>query len=329
MLTLFKWIRIHPHFFYLLAIIASPYSFASQNDAISPIVPSSVDLEKAKLGKQLFEDKVFSKDNSLSCASCHALPKAGCDNLPTYIGLHKKPGLLNTPTVLNASLNFRQFWDGRVKSLENVIDDHIENETVFANNWPKIEASVKSSTEYTGLFKTLYSSSNANADMIKNALVNYLNVLYTPDSPFDKFLQGDKSALSSEAQKGYELFQQYGCITCHQGPNIGGNLFQPLGIYKNYFADKGYLTHADLGRFNVTKREQDKFVFKVPSLRNIALTGPYLHDGSVKTLDEVVKIMGTYQVGQEIPNYDIPFIVKFLESLSGKIPESLNEQDKK
>ncbi len=274
-----------------------------------------IDPEKIELGKKLFQEPLFSKSLSASCASCHQLNNAGVDNLPQYIGMEKKPGQVNTPSVFNASLNFLQFWDGRAQSIEDVINDHVKDETILANTWPTIVQEISQNSIYAADFKKIYPS-GVTQDNIINALNVYIDNLVTPNSNFDRFLKGDKSALSNEAQKGYRLFRKYGCITCHQGANLGGNLHQKLGIYKDYFADKAPLKKADYGYYNVTGKEDDKFVFKVPSLRNISRTGPYLHDGSVKTLPEMIHIMGIYQVGQPLRNDEVHAIAQFLQTFS-------------
>lgn len=300
----------------LSQISVSTLCFATQNDAIQPITEAPITNEnKVTLGKDLFNDPLFSRDKTLSCASCHSLNKGGTDNLARYIGLDKREGQFNTPTIFNSSLNFKQFWDARASTLGEAIDDHVASSTIFGNTWADIVHRVKENSAYTTAFAHIYKK-EINQHTIKDALTAYINTLSTPHSPFDRFLQGDTKALSNDAQKGYQLFKKYGCITCHQGPNMGGNLIMRLGIYKEYYPTQKTPTTADLGLFNITGKEEDKYAFKVPTLRNIALTAPYLHDGSIKTLDEVIKIMGVYQVGQPIPNSDIPYIVKFLESLT-------------
>lgn len=310
------------HFLALVALINAPIcaSQHSQSTAIMPIpAPPIMAPEKVSLGKRLYNEGLFSKNNSLSCNSCHIVKHGGVDNLPKYIGMNKVVGLYNTPTVLNASLNFRQFWNGRSKSLEDVIDDHLKDPTIFANTWENVIQKIKENPEILKALNDAYPQ-GISVDTIKDALVTYQNSLLTPDSAFDLFLKGNKSSLSEDAQKGYQLFKSYGCITCHQGPGVGGNLYQKLGIYSDYFATKTNITKADLGLYNLTGKEEDKYVFKVPSLRNVTLTGPYLHDGSAATLEEVIALMGIYQVGQPVQPFDIPYIIKFLQSLSGKLP---------
>ncbi|MGE3319949.1 MAG: cytochrome-c peroxidase [Candidatus Berkiella sp.] len=301
----------------------SGHVFAQQSSAIMPIeLPEQTDPAKVALGKKLFQDTLFSKNNTSSCASCHQLKNAGVDKLPRYIGINKASGPVNTPTVFNSSLNFQQFWDGRADTIADAINDHVKDKTIFDNNWPEIAKRISSNSSYKSDFNSIYSG-NIDGTTISNALTVYIENLVTPNSSFDRYLKGEKSALSNDALKGYRLFRKYGCIACHQGPNIGGNLYQPLGIYKNYFADKGVIEKADYGLFNVTGKEEDKFVFKVPSLRNISLTGPYLHDGSVKTLPEVIQIMGVYQVGQPIRTDDANLIAQFLQSLTASPDKEL------
>lgn len=297
-------------------ICLSGSTIAAPNSAAIP-VPMAPGIEPAKieLGKKLFQEHVFSKNLSTSCASCHQLGNSGVDNLPRYIGMEKKPGQVNTPSVFNANLNFLQFWDGRAKTIEDVINDHVIDETVFANTWPTIVQEISQNNLYAEDFKQSYPNGVTQENII-NALKIYIDNLVTPNSSFDRYLKGDKTALSNEAQKGYRLFRKYGCITCHQGPNLGGNLHQKLGIYKDYFADKGTLKKEDYGYYNVTGKEDDKFVFKVPSLRNISRTGPYLHDGSVKTLPEMIQIMAIYQVGQPLRNDEVNAIAQFLQTFS-------------
>jgi len=308
-LLLFLGLYIHP-------------AYALESDAIQTITLEKESNDSQALvdfGEKLYTSKLFSKSKSQSCASCHDFDKGGCDHLPTYQGIDHKPGQYNTPTIFNASLNFRQFWNGRAENLAQAIDDHVLDNTIFDNSWKNIVESMKGDETLVSLHNQSFSQSFSK-DTIQKALTAYINRLLTPNSPFDRYLDGDTTAMSPEAIAGYELFQKYGCNTCHQGPNMGGNLFQKMGIYKDYFNDKGVINEADLGLFNVTHKEEDKYVFKVPSLRNISKTAPYMHDGQIDTLEKMVEIMGIYQVGQTIPSYDIPLIVKFLESLNGDIP---------
>lgn len=298
-------------------------AMAMENDAIVPIEPSKTNESTQKIadfGEHLYNSKLFSKSKSQSCASCHDFDKGGCDNLSTYQQIDDTPGQYNTPTIFNSSLNFRQFWNGRADDIAQAINDHVMDNTVFDNHWPKIIESMNSDETLVSLHNQAFSQA-LSKESVQQALTIYIEQLLTPNSPFDRYLKGDKTAMSDDAIQGYQLFQKYGCNTCHQGPNMGGNLYQKMGIYKNYFDDKGVVTEADLGLFNVTHKEEDKYIFKVPSLRNVSRTAPYMHDGQIDTLEEMVEIMGVYQVGQAIPSYDVPLIVKFLEALNGENPK--------
>lgn len=307
----------------ITATSMSCHVMAAQSISSMPVpVPQLTEHDKIELGKTLFHEPLFAKNLSASCASCHQLKNSGVDNLTRYLTINKTSGSLNTPSVFNASLNFRQFWNGRAKTIADAIDDHVADETVFANNWPEIVQKISDNSLYTTSFKKVYPN-GVTKDNINNALTVYIESLLTPNSAFDRFLKGDKTALSNDELKGYRLFRKYGCVSCHQGPNMGGNLYQRLGVYKNYFADKGITGKADFGLFNVTGKEEDKHVFKVPSLRNISLTGPYLHNGSVKTLPEMIQIMGIYQVGQPIRTEDANMIALFLQSLNAKPEKAL------
>jgi cytochrome c peroxidase len=185
------------------------------------------------------------------------------------------------------------------------------------SSWEEIIPKLKKNSEYQAIFDRLYKD-GITEDNIKNAIVTFEHSLVTPNSRFDKFLMGDKNALNSEEKQGYDLFKEYGCVSCHQGVNIGGNLFQNFGVIGDYFKDRGNLTKADLGLFNVTGKEEDCYFFKVPSLRNISLTPPYFHDGSAKTLEQAVRVMGKYQLGRQLSQNDTDLIIKFLNTLNGE-----------
>lgn len=312
-------------YFFILLLSSFCISIASvaqqQSEPILPIIPDPTEQNplKINLGKDLYRDPLFSLTHADSCNSCHNINRGGIDNLTRYIGIYNKMGSLNTPTIFNTHLNFRQFWNGRAKDLDAVIEDHLQDPTIFKNNWQTVLKRIEGSPQLMNEFNQAYGKKPGKAE-VKDALINYIETLTTPRSRFDLYLQGDTKALSPRAIKGYNLFKSYGCITCHQGPNIGGNLYQRLGVYKDYYKDKKNIQKADYGLFLLTGVESDRYVFKVPSLRNITTTGPYLHDGSAKTLREVIQIMGVYQVGQVIPPYDVTLIMEFMESLTGNVP---------
>lgn len=294
----------------------------NNHKAIVPISAVEIsDKEKLALGQKLFFEKSFSFSETHACASCHDLNKGGADTLETFSGHNNRSGTINTPTIYNVRYNFRQFWDGRAKTLASVITDHIEDKHIFNQEWENIIQRLQKISDYSQAFSTLYTN-GINQQNIEDALITYVNSLVTPNAPFDRYLQGEENAISAEAINGYQLFMDYGCISCHQGPNIGGNLYQKMGIYEDYFESKRIINETDLGRYNITNREEDVLVFKVPSLRNIALTGPYLHDGSAKTLTDAIHKMAVYQVGQQIPNHEVSDIIAFLNTLTGDQPKT-------
>jgi cytochrome c peroxidase len=287
------------------------------NEPITPIKASSKELTaKQRLGKTLFHEKGLSKDGSVSCASCHDLNTGGVDGLITSIGINSQKGPINSPTVYNSSLNFVQFWDGRAKDLKEQAAGPVTNPLEMGADWNDVIVFLKSKPEYVVAFKRHYNG-DISKETVTDAIAVFEETLVTP-SPFDAYLLGDENAISNDAKRGYRLFKSYGCTACHNGPNVGGGLFMKMGLASDYFKGRGgELTEADLGRYNVTKQEADKHVFKVPTLRNIALTAPYFHDGSVDSLSKAVKIMGKVQLNRDIPPQDVAAIVAFLESLTG------------
>ncbi|MCI0539388.1 MAG: cytochrome-c peroxidase [Verrucomicrobiales bacterium] len=291
---------------------------ARTREPIRPIPQTiSVNPAKVSLGKKLFHDPVLSRDRTVACASCHALDKGGTDQRARSIGVNNSEGPINAPTVFNSAFNFKQFWDGRAETLEDQVDGPTQAALEMGANWEEVLSRLKSSSEYVAAFKQAYPDGIQHKN-VKDAIAEFERSLITPNSPFDRYLRGDDKALTDDEKEGYRKFKAYGCITCHQGVNVGGNMFQPLGLLGDYFADRGGETKVDLGRFNVTGKEEDKYTFKVPSLRNVALTGPYFHDASAKTLEEAVATMAKYQLGRELPPKDLEQIVLFLKSLTGE-----------
>lgn len=287
-----------------------------------PLLPiqASSDLNPAKvaLGRQLFHDPRLSRDNSISCASCHDLSRGGVDGQVRSIGVSRRAGGINAPTVFNAALNFRQFWDGRSPTLEDQVAGPIHNPVEMDSSWSEVIAKLRQDARLESQFIALYKSPPS-AVTVQDAIAEFERSLITP-SRLDRWLQGDDDALTPQELAGYELFKRHGCPACHQGANVGGNMFQRFGVMQDYFADKKEITPADLGRYNVTGREEDRHVFKVPSLRNVARTAPYFHDGSAATLEEAVSQMGRFQLGVELPRQDVQLIVTFLRALNGEVP---------
>ncbi|HEU4577483.1 MAG TPA: cytochrome c peroxidase [Polyangiaceae bacterium] len=269
------------------------------------------------LGSRLFHDPLLSGDGTVSCASCHDLAQGGDDGRARSRGAGGKEGVINAPTVLNAALNPSQFWDGRARTLEDQIDGPIQHPLEMAGDWASVERKLGANAQYTALFQAAFAAAPSRQG-VKQAIASFERTLITLDAPFDLWLDGDASALSAAQREGYELFKSAGCVACHQGQNAGGNMYQSFGVFGNYFEDRGNITEVDYGRYNVTKVEEDRFVFRVPSLRNVELTAPYFHDGSAKTLPDAVKVMIKYQLGKELAEDQVGKLVEFLKSLTGR-----------
>ena len=280
--------------------------------------PPTLNQRIVALGKELFHDKRLSADETVSCASCHDLARGGIDQKARSTGVGGLQGNINAPTVYNAALNFVQFWDGRSKTLEEQVLGPIQNPKEMGMEINKALQKIAAVPHYAEEFNFLFKAPPS-AENLAVAIATFERSLLTPNAPFDRFLKGEKTAISAEVLEGYNLFKSYGCVACHQGNNIGGNMFQKFGIMGNYFADRGNVEEADFGLYNVTRKESDKHVFKVPSLRNVALTAPYFHEVSAATLDSAVRTMGKYQLGRELNNEEVHLLVEFLNSLTGEI----------
>ena len=308
----------------LVFALALSTPFASGARADEPIrpIPSAVAVDPAKveLGRALFHDTLLSKDDTVSCASCHDLASGGADGLQRSIGIEGELGLVNSPTVFNSGLNFKQFWDGRANTLEDQIDGPVQSSFEMGSLWPDVIAKLYRDPRYPKLFKEIYPD-GINRKNVKNSIAEFIRSLITPNGRFDRWLNGDAAALSAQEVRGYELFKDYGCVSCHQGANVGGNMFQVFGVLNDYFKRRGDITEADFGRFNITGNEEDRHAFKVPSLRMAALTPPYLHDGSAETLRDAVDIMFEFQLGREAPSEDKEAIVAFIKTLVGESRE--------
>jgi cytochrome c peroxidase len=308
----------------LLAAVAAWTSLAATAAPLldEPIQPVPLTLKqdpaRADIGRQLFRDTRLSGNGRISCASCHDLSKGGGDGRDRSVGLHGGLTSVNAPTVLNAALNFKQFWNGRAESLEAQADHVMQNPVEMGSKWEEVVQKVSQDPKYKAAFAASYKDGVTKAN-IQNAIATFERTLITPNSRFDKYLRGDANAISAAEKAGYAKFKQYGCVACHQGVNVGGNMFQKFGVMGDYFAKRGNPTQADLGRYLITKVESDKYVFKVPSLRNIALTAPYFHDASAKTLDEAVDIMFRYQLGRVASKEDKEAIIRFLNTLTGEL----------
>lgn len=285
-------------------------------DALLPLpAMPPLSAQKVALGERLFSEKRLSADNSLACASCHDLARGGVDRLPVSVGVGGKTGPINAPTVFNAALNFAQFWDGRAATLEEQAAGPIHNPLEMASSWAEVIPKLQQDAAYREAFARLYPGRGIGAETIVDAIAAFERTLFT-ESRFDRFLRGDASALDALERAGYRQFLDYGCASCHQGALVGGNMYQRFGVINDYFAGRT-ASKADLGRYNVTGREEDRHVFKVPSLRNVAVTPPYFHDASVASLDEAVVVMAKYQLGRSLPADDVKAISAFLRALTG------------
>jgi len=296
------------------ALAAEP---AGRQEPITPIpLDLKLDARKVALGKRMFHDPQLSHGSKLSCAHCHNLAKGGMDGLPRSVGATGKEFNVNTPTVFNSGLNFRQFWDGRVATLEDHIDFHSKNPCDMGSTWDEVIVTLNSDASYRRDFEAIYLEA-PNKTAVKDAVATFERSLTTPNGKFDRYLRGDKQALSGNELAGYELFKSLGCISCHQGQNVGGNMYEKLGIIDDYFAHRGNVQEADFGRYNFSGIEEQRYEFRVPSLRNVALTAPYFHDASAATLEQAVAIMAKYQLGVDLSRDEIGRIVMFLNTLTG------------
>jgi len=279
---------------------------------------ADVDPAKAALGERLYHDTRLSGDNTISCASCHDLAKGGTDQQVVSDGIGGQKGGINSPTTYNAALNFAQFWDGRAATLEAQADGPPNNPVEMGSNWTPITEKLVKDKAFVKEFTAAYPE-GVNKTTVTHAIAEFERTLLTPNSKFDKYLKGDQAALTADEKHGYEVFQEKGCATCHVGELLGGKSYEVMGRRADYFmARGGKLTDADNGRYNVTKDEKDRHAFKVPTLRNVARTFPYLHDGSKKTLREAVDAMAVYQVGEPLSEKEAQDVVEFLETLTGE-----------
>ena len=305
----------------VLATYAIPDDVVLSNEPIKPIpLEHGQDMAKVALGEKLFHDTRLSGDNTISCASCHGLETGGVDRLQFSVGIEGKQGHINAPTVFNSGYNFVQFWDGRAGSLEEQAAGPVTNPIEMGAQWPDVLTKLAADTAYKQDFAKLYKD-GLTKDNVLDAIATFERSLITPNSPFDRYLRGDRNALSKLELEGYEKFKQYGCHACHQGANVGGNMYQLFGVLNNYFEKRGNITAEDMGRYNVTGRESDRHVFKVPSLRMARDTAPYLHDGTAETLRDAVDVMFEFQLGITAPDEDKEAIVAFIESLAGEYKE--------
>lgn len=292
---------------------------ALKGEPIQPLpLKVSVDPQKIALGKKLFHDPLLSADNTMSCSSCHDLTKGGTDQAKVATGIKGQQGPINSPSVYNAMYNLAQFWDGRAKDLQAQAAGPVANPGEMGEQWDHVVSKLTQVSEYKTAFDSLYGQQSLTKDTVTDAIAGYEQSLVTPNSRFDKYLRGDKAILTSNEMAGYDLFK-INCASCHNGPAVGGLSYEKMGVKQDYFKLRGGpLTETDNGRFNVTKDEKDRHFFKVPVLRNVELTFPYFHDGSVANLAEAVRIMGKVQKNKNFTEEETNNIVAFLKTLTGE-----------
>ncbi|ABA57764.1 Cytochrome c peroxidase [Nitrosococcus oceani ATCC 19707] len=276
--------------------------------------------ERIELGKWLYFDPRLSKSWLISCNTCHNLALGGVDLEETSIGHGWAKGPRNAPTVLNSVFNIAQFWDGRAEDLQAQAKGPVQAGVEMNNTPERVEQTLKSIPEYVQRFRKAFpgDSNPVTFDNMADAIEAFEATLLTPGSPFDKYLNGDSQALSKAQKKGLKLFMNKGCSTCHNGINVGGGSYHPFGVVEK--PGSKILPEADKGRFVVTETASDKYVFKVPSLRNIELTPPYFHSGQVWDLEQAVAIMGSSQLGIKLSRNETAAIVTFLKTLTGEQP---------
>ena len=289
---------------------------AVAKEPIEPIAPpKEINLAQAELGKKLYFDPRLSKSGFISCNSCHNLSMGGTDNLKTSIGHNWHKGPINAPTVLNSSMNVAQFWDGRAADLKEQAGGPIANPGEMAFTHTLAVDMLQSIPGYVNEFELVFDTDEITIDHVTQAIAEFEKTLVTPNSRFDQWLLGDKDALNAKEEAGYKLFKESGCAGCHNGAAVGGNTFQKMGVIEPYKS-----TSPAEGRSAVTGKDADRFMFKVPTLRNVELTYPYFHDGEAETLTEAVDIMGRLQLGKKFNDEENAKIVAFLKTLTGDQP---------
>ena len=311
-------------------LVASAVLVAHQALAVEPIhpvpPPPAADPRIVALGERLFHDPRLSRTGEISCASCHVLAEGGDDGEVISTGIDGEKGEINSPTVFNAGLYVAQFWDGRAETLDDQIDGPVQNPIEMGSMWPEVTDRLYGDAAIAAEFDALYppdrDGDTITRDTIKRTIATFVRSLHTTGSRFDRWLAGDENALSARELEGYRWFKHYGCHSCHQGAAVGGNFFQVFGVLNDsqYFRERGNITKADRGRFNITGNRADMHAFKVPSLRMVVHTAPYLHDGSAKTLRDAVDAMFTHQLGRTAPDHHKEAIIDFLYTLAGTHP---------
>lgn len=272
------------------------------------------DLAKAQLGQRLFFDPILSRDRSIACVSCHDFTKGGADPRNVSSGVGGAQGKMQAPTVLNAVFNLAQFWNGRAATLEDQAMGPIHNPIEMAMSSNEVTSRLIHNPFYRQAFAHINGRSTITITDVAEVIAEYEKTLITPNSPFDRYLRHEEP-LSPASLRGYEVFKRLGCASCHNGVLVGGNSYQKIGVIIPYPRKP----NID-DRYALTGNQRDKNVFKVPTLRNIALTAPYFHDGSAKTLSEAVRLMSHHNVGIKPTEQEEIDLISFLKSLTAALP---------
>lgn len=298
----------------LLALSALSASAALLDSVNIPKTPQQE--AKIELGKMLWFDPRLSLSGKVSCNTCHDLSTNGADTKPLSIGYAGRKGTVNSPTVFNAEKQIAQFWDGRAKTLAEQATGPITNPLEMAMTPELAEGVIRSIPGYRPYFEKAFGSKNPTFSEIAEALATFETTLTTPNAPFERYLKGDKNALTQQQIDGLKLFRRSGCIRCHSGNLLGGTSFQKVGSVRPYVTD-----NPSKGRMDVSGKPWDEMMFKVPTLLNVERTAPYFHDGAVKTLPDAVKKMADIQLDMNLSEKQVEEIVAFLESLNGELPK--------
>ncbi len=317
----------------LLTLVATcPLTVLAAFQALpkSPEIPkdNKQTVEKINLGKTLYFDPRLSINGTISCNSCHNVMLGGEDQRSFSVGVHGQKGGRSAPTVWNSAFHTVQFWDGRAKSLEDQAVGPIGNPIEMGMpHFDFVIERLKQIPGYITMFEKVFGEDAITKENIGKAIASFERTLIAGNSPFDKYMHGNKKALTAQAQRGMKLVQEVGCTACHSGANFNGEMKMGEGNFQKFptFQDnefvKKYNLMADTGRFEVTKKEDDKHMWRVPTWRNVALTAPYFHNGQVRTLEEAVKVMGKVQLNVNLTENQVGDIVAFLESLTGTFPK--------
>lgn len=299
----------------VVASLGAP-SPAGPTEPLVPVPPvPPLDPKRVALGERLFYDVRVSGDHGRACVTCHPLERGGMDGLRRSVTGDGSEHPRNTPTIFNVGLSAFLNWDGVATNLEAHAEKVLLSPKLMNTTWPHLLTTLRADSHYLAAFRAAYADGLTSGNVL-DALTTFERSLQTPDSRFDRYLRGEHDALTASEENGYRLFKSYGCVTCHQGVNVGGNMFQRFGIFPGSAVAQA--SSSDLGRYYVTGIPRDRGLFRVPSLRNVAATAPYFHDGRAATLEIAVETMAESQLGRTLQRDEIALLVQFLHTLTGE-----------